>query len=246
MASNINMRGVQEGVEDSVKQARELGRKAMLATLGAAGLGFDLGKSIVKDSGSWLNKAEARGEAVEKELLNLFNAYQKDFPGEVKKLAHNIEEGVNSAAKEVGEQGERIAAYAQKYVKSGAETVSETVVDIKVNAEKEVSKQAKKVADVAQDAVDAVKHNGAAVIKSAKIETPASVEEAVESVQATVDSALNKLWKGYDELGVKEIIAGLDGKSMSTLEKVREHEVSGKNRVTVLREIDAKMQAMTS
>ena len=91
MASNINMRGVQEGVEDSVKQARELGRKAILATLGAAGLGFDLGKSIVKDSGSWINKAEVRGEEVEKQILNVIIAYKKDFPGEVKKLAHNIE-----------------------------------------------------------------------------------------------------------------------------------------------------------
>lgn len=246
MASNINMRGVQEGVEDSVKQVRELGRTALLATLGVAGLGFDLGKSIVGDSGSWLNKAEMRGEEVEKQLFKVFSAYQKDFPGEVKKLAHNLETGVNSAAKEVGEQSERLAAYAQKYVKTGAEGVSETVVDIKVNAEKEVSKQAKKVTEAAQDVMHSVKSNGANAVKSMKIETPASVETALESVQATVDSALNKLWNGYDELGVKEIIAGLDGKSMSTLEKVREHEAAGKNRVTVLREIDAKMQAMTS
>lgn len=235
MASNINMRGVQEGVEDSVKQARELGRKAMLASLGVAGMGFDLSKSLVKESSSWLSKAETRGEQIEKELLKVFNAYQKDLPGEVKKLAHNIEAGVTTAAKEVGEQGERIAAYAQKYVKGASKGVSETVVDIKVSAEEVVTKQSKKMADAAQDAMESV-----------QIETPAAVEEAVESAQKVVNDALNKLWKGYDELGVKEIIAGLDGKSMSTLEKVREHELNGKNRVTVLREIDAKMQAMTS
>lgn len=246
MTSNINMRGVQEGVEDSVKQAREIGRKAMLATLGVAGMGFDLGKSIVKDSGGWLNKAEVRGEEVEKQLLQVLSAYQKDFPGEVKKLAHTIEEGVNAAAKEVNEQTERFANYVQKNVKSGAESVSETVVDIKVSAEKEVAKQTKKVSEVFESAVDSVKSNGAAAVKSASIDVAATLQDAAEEVQSTIDSAVNKVWQGYDELGVKEILAGLDGKSMSTLEKVREHELAGKNRVTVLREIDAKMQAMTS
>jgi len=242
MASNINMRGVQEGVEDSVKQARDLGRKAMLATLGVAGLGFDLGKSIVKDSGSWLNKAESRGEEVEKQIFKVLNAYQKDFPGEVKKLAHNIEEGVTAAAKEVNEQTERLATYVQKNVKSGAESVSETVVDIKVSAEK----QAKKVVDSAEEMVDSVKSNGAAAVKSVKIDAAATAQDVAESAQATIDSAVNKVWKGYDDLGVKEILAGIEGKSLSTLEKVREHELAGKNRVTVIREIDAKMQAMTS
>lgn len=242
MASNINMRGVQEGVEDSVKRAREIGRKTMLATLGVAGLSFDLGRSIVKDSGSWLGKAEVRGEKVEKEILKVVKAYRKDFPGEVKKLAQNIEEGVNAAAKEVNEQTGRLTTYVQKNVKSGADSVSEAVVDIKVSAEK----QTKKAAEAVEEAVDSVKQNGAAAVKSAKIETPASLEEAVDTVKATVDDALNKVWKGYDELGVKEILAGLDGKSMSTLEKVREHEIAGKNRVTIVREIDAKIQAMTS
>ena len=52
MTSNINMRGVREGVEDSVKQARDLGRKAMLATLGVAGVGFDRGEAIGDGSGA--------------------------------------------------------------------------------------------------------------------------------------------------------------------------------------------------
>jgi hypothetical protein len=242
MASNINMRGVQEGVEDSVKQARDLGRKAMLATLGVAGLGFDLGKSIVKDSGAWLDKAESRGEDVEKAIFKVIAAYQKDFPGEVKKLAHNIEEGVNATAKEINEQTERIATYVQKNVKSGAESVSETVVDIKVSAEK----QAKKVVNSAEEVIDSVKSNGAAAVKSVKVDVAATLQDASESTQEAMDSAVNIVWNGYDDLGVKEILAGLEGKSMNTLEKVREHELAGKNRVTVLREIDAKMQAMTS
>jgi len=250
MASNINMRGVQEGVEDNVKMAREVGRKALLATLGAAGLTYDLGKSIMKDSSSWLNKAESRGESVEKELGKVFDALQQDFPGEVMRLANNLQAGLNSAANEVGERSQRFAAYAQQFAKNSANSVSETVVDIQVTAEEEINKQAQMVSDSVQSAVDTARSNGVSAMTSMKIETPASVEDAMEkatgSVQSTVDSALNKLWRGYDELGVKEIIAGLEGKSMSTLEKVRAHEINGKNRVTVVREIDAKMQAMTS
>ena len=51
---------------------------------------------------------------------------------------------------------------------------------------------------------------------------------------------------GYDELSVKDIAAGLEKKSMMQLEALRDYEVGNKNRVTVLREIDARMQAMTS
>jgi hypothetical protein len=242
MAAKINMRGVQEGVEDGVKQASDMSRKAFLAALGFAGLGFDLGKSIMNDSSAWLEKAERRGESVEQELRKMVAAYQQDFPGEVMKLSQNVQTNVNDLARNVTAQTQRINAVMSRFVGDASDSLGETVVDIQVNAQN----AARQTADMVQDTVDSVQKNGADAVKSLKIETPAAMEAAVESAQKTVDSAMNKVWKGYDDLSVKDILAGLEGKSMSTLEQVREHEIAGKNRVTVIREIDAHIQAMTS
>lgn len=214
MTANINMRGVQEGVEDSAKKVREVGRKAVLAYLGVWGMSYDLGKSVYNDGWSWVDKAEKRGEKVEKELLKYLKAYQQDFPGEVKKLAHTVEENVTEMAKDMSSQADKLGKNLEKYVTKYVRTsgVSEAVEEIKVNG------------------------------KSVK----AAVAEVAEKAQEAVESAVDSVWAGYDNLSVKDILAGLESKTLADLEVLREHEVGGKNRVTVLREIDARLQAMTS
>jgi hypothetical protein len=217
MAVNINMRGVQETVEDGAKKVNEVGRKALLAYLGVWGMGWDASKAVYKDMPAWVDKAEKRGEVVEKDLMEVFHAYQKDFPGEVTKLAEKVQSTVSEVAKEVGPAADRYYKNLEKYVASVRKNVApEAVVEIKVKAE--------------------------AGAKKAK----AVVAEAAEPVTEAVESAVDALWKGYDSLSVKDILAGLDGKSFKDLEALREYEVGSKNRVTVLREIDARMQAMTS
>lgn len=214
MTANLNMRNVQESVEDNAKMMREAGRKAMLAYLGVWGMGYDFGKSVYKDGWKFFDKAEKRGEEVEKELRKLISAYQKDFPGEVKKLAASVEENVTEMAKDVQVQADKFGKNVEKYVTKVVRTsgMQQTVEEIKVNG------------------------------KSAS----AAVVEAVKDVEEMVTSAVDEVWYGYDNLSVKDILAGLEGKSLNDLELLREHEVGSKNRVTVLREIDARLQALTS
>lgn len=213
MATNINMRGVQENVEDSAKMVREVGRKAMLAYLGAWGMGYDFSKSVYKDGWKFVEKAEKRGEEVEKELRKYFNAYQKDFPGEVKKLAHSVEENVTEMAKDVTSQADKLGKNLEKYV------------------------------------TKYVRSSGAPVVEEIKVKSKSAQEAAVEAVQEAeemVASAVDSVWYGYNNLSVKDIVAGLESKNMADLEVLREYELGNKNRVTVLREIDARLQAMTS
>ena len=218
MSANINMRGIQESVEDSAKKVREAGRKAMLAYLGVWGMSFDFSKSVYKDGWTWVEKAEKRGEGVEKEIMDLLAAYQKDFPGEVKKLAHNVESEVKTVTKDVTFQAEKVTKnlekYFEKYVRRGA--AAEVVEEIKVNGESAVKK------------------------------VKAVVKESMEEAQEMVESAAEAVWKGYDSLSVKDIMAGLETKSVKDLQFVRDYEAANKNRVTVLREIDARLQAMLS
>ncbi len=218
MAANINMRGVQEAVEDNTKKAREVGRKAMLAYLGLWGMGYDAGKTLYKDRWAWIEKAEKRGVKVEKELKKLIEAYQKDFPGEVKKLAQTVEENVTEMAKDMSDEATKLGKNLEKYVTKAVRStrVAEVIEDIKVDSKAALS-------GTAEEALGAM----------------AEAEEAVLS-------AVDNIWYGYDNLSVKEILADLEAKTTAELELLREYEIGSKNRVTVLREIDARLQAMTS
>ena len=228
MTAKINMRNVQENVEDNSKKAREFGRKAMLAYLGMWGMGYDAGKSVYKDGWKWVEKAEKRGEKVEKELTKVVRAYQKDFPGEVSKLAHTAEGTAKDVAKDVTGQADKVTKTMQKYFNQYVS--SPTVVT--------VEEIGVKAADMAEDAV--------AKTQMVVNDAAEAAQEQLKEAQAVIENPVNKLWMGYDELSVKDIAAGLEKKSMMQLEALRDYEVGNKNRVTVLREIDARMQAMTS
>src|SRR5690606_17815151 len=108
---------------------------------------------------------------------------------------------------------------------------------------KTVSKAVNKATGKAQESVNELKVTVPATMQSAMAETATNAQAAVDNA---VESAIDALWSGYDELSVKDIVAGLDGKSINVLETIREHEIDGKYRVTVVREIDARLQAMTS
>jgi hypothetical protein len=214
------MRNVQESMEDSAKQLREYGRKAFLAYLGAWGMGYDFGKSVYSDGWKFVDKAEKRGEEVEKELKKFIEAYQKDFPGEVKKLANTVEDGVKHLAEDVSEQAGKYGEDIQKRMAARFDFMH-----------REAKLESIEVSEKATDAVN----------KAAE-----AVKDTAEAVAESVENAFDAVWKGYDDLSVKDITAGLDKFDVETLEKVRVYEAANKNRVTVLREIDAKLQAVTA
>lgn len=228
MTARINMRNIQERVEDNARKAREVRHKARLAYLGMWGMGYDAGKSVFTDGWKWVEKAEKRGEVVEKDLTRTAKAYRKDFPGEVSKLAHTARETTRDVAKDMTAKADKVSKSAQKYWNQYVSAPAGAAVE-------EIGVQAVDVADSAVKKSQQVVHD---VAETARAQ--------VEQAQVDVESLGDKIWKGYDDLSVKEITAGLDKMSMKQLEALRDYEVGNKNRVTVLREIDARMQAMTS
>jgi len=226
MVANLNVRKVQETMEDSAKQAQELGRKAYFTYLGVWGMSYDGAKALYKEPKVWVGKAEKRGKVVEKELRKIVEAYRADFPGEASKLAEEVQEKALSLGKEAGHMAEEWAKRAEK-------TISKVVgYDSSV---------VEKVEEIAVEAKAMVKNLNGSMRKGAEksVEAAAVVKEAA-------DSAIEGLWKGYDEMGVKDIVSGLEGMEIKKLEEVRKYEAGSKNRVTILREIDARLQAMTS
>lgn len=94
---NIDLRNVQEQVEDSVKQAQTFGRKAVLAYAGLWGMAYDKSRDFWTEGVKLMDKAEKRGEELEHEWLDQFNKVQKN--PEVKKVVDYVEEQYDSVSK---------------------------------------------------------------------------------------------------------------------------------------------------
>lgn len=105
--------------------------------------------------------------------------------------------------------------------------------------------EVKKVVDYAEHRVDTVSKNARSVV--AEVEKflgqfQPKAEEAAKAVIIEVENAMDKILPGYDEMAAKDIVGKLAGMPKETLIEIREYEVKGKNRVTVLREIDVLLE----
>lgn len=185
---NIDLRNVQEQVEDGVKQAQNFGRKAVLAYAGMWGLAYDKVQELLMESGKLLEKAEKRGEEIEAGWMQQFNKVQEK--PEVKRVVDYVEDQVDQVSK----NAKSVVAEVEKFLAQFQPAAS----------------------------------NVQAAVKDVAIEVQAAVAEAVV--------------EGYDEMSAKDVIAMLPSFSKEMLAKVRDYEVANKNRVTVLREIDALLE----
>jgi len=182
---NIDLRNVQEQVEDGVKQAQTFGRKAALAYAGLLGLAYDKSREFWAEGVKLMDKAEKRGEEIEQSLGKQFGKIQEN-------------------------------------------------------------KDLKKVVGYVEDQVDGVSKNAKSVV--AEVERflgqfQPKVEEAAKDVKIQVEGLMDAVIEGYDELPAKEIVARLGDLPKVKLVEIREYEVKSKNRVTILREIDAMLEA---
>ena len=182
---NVDLRNVQETMEDSARSAQDFGRKTVLATIGFWGLAYDKAMDMWKFGNELVDKAEKRGEELEHEWSQEINKLQKN--PEVKKVVDYVEDQVDGVSK---------------------------------NAKSVVTEVEKFLAQF----------------------TPTKVEEAAKDVVIKVESAIAEIFPGYDELPAKEITLKLPTFSREQLTDLRVYEVANKNRVTVLREIDALME----
>ena len=181
---NVDLRDVQEKVEDSMKSAQDMGRKFALAYMGMWGLAYDKAQELWDAGMEMVDKAEKRGEELEQEMNKRFDKLQEK--PEVKKVVDAVEDRVDM-----------------------------------------VSKNAKSVV------VEVEKFLGQFQPKA---------EEAVKAVAIEIENVMDQIMPGYDELAAKDIVGKLAALPKEKLIEIREYEVKGKNRVTVLREIDVLLE----
>lgn len=235
----ISLRNVQERMEDGVKEARRLSRKAMLAYTGMWGMTYDVAKSVTTDSQKWMDKAEKRGEEIEKEFLAEFNKVEKQATDEFKKWYGKVEGQVEKVTKEVSERADGLVKSVRTLDlnRNGKADMAEAT-----DAAKEIKISAAKVVDKVETKVEAAKKDAVKAAEKIVAEANAAVEKTTDLAKSVFD----EVWQGYDEMGAKDIVTGLSTMDMDKLAKVREHEAAHKNRVTILREIDTRMQELVA
>lgn len=192
MPVNVDLRNVQETVEDGSKRVREFGRKAALAYVGAWGLAYDAAKEMMQDGESLFDKAAKRGEEIEQMWLKNFEKIQDNK--EVKRVVDYVEDQV----------------------------------DVVMKNTESVRKNAEGIVNEVEKFLDQV--------------NPMKGETVAENVEIVVE-AIVEPFAGYMDMSAKELIGKLPEMPMEELKSMRAYEVANKNRVTVLREIDALLEA---
>ena len=133
---NIDLRNVQEQVEDGVKQAQTFGRKAVLAYAGMWGLAYDKAQELWAESGKLLEKAEKRGEDIETEWMQQFNKVQEK--PEVKRVVDYVEDQVDHVSK----NAKSVVAEVEKFLaqfQPAASNVQAAVKDVAIEVQAAVT-----------------------------------------------------------------------------------------------------------
>ena len=94
-AMNVDLRDVQEKVEDGMQSAKNMGRKVVLASIGVWGLAYDKAQEMWDASMGLVDKAEKRGEEIEQDFGKRFNKMQEQVQAQpqVKKAVDVVDNG---------------------------------------------------------------------------------------------------------------------------------------------------------
>ena len=95
--ANVDLREMQEKVEDGMKSAQDMSRKFALAYVGMWGLAYDKAQELWKAGMEMVDKAEKRGEELEHEMNKRFDKLQEQ--PDVKKVVDYVEDGVDVVSK---------------------------------------------------------------------------------------------------------------------------------------------------
>jgi len=196
MSANVgvDLRNVQETVEDSTKEASKLVHKAVLASLGMVGFAYDGAVAVWHGTVEFVGKAEKRGEKMEAEFNQEVQKVQDQVTGEIKHRREQVEGTLNGVTKEVKSAG-------------------------------------KSVEDRVQKTFSSLKFGDGKTVEAGQIK----IEVEIKDLPIV----------NYDEMNAQAIIDLLSGYDAEGLAKIRDFEIAHKNRVTVLREIDERLKAMT-
>jgi uncharacterized protein YdaU (DUF1376 family) len=120
---------MQERLEDTAKQSKEMTRRAALTYLGLLGLAYDTGKDLLHDGSKLLARAEKRGAKIERTLNRRWSSVESRMTGQVRSWREQVQHRTEEFSQDLSERGKEIEDSARKFV-SRVKTEGSRVSDI--------------------------------------------------------------------------------------------------------------------
>lgn len=201
--------------ETAYTDVKNGGHKAVLVGLGTMGMAQDTLQDLYKRTSSWYEKSYERGTEIEKR-------FRHDADELVTESRKRFEAAENDLETQVKKVVDRIKVPTQDELKGLTKNLEEVEGRIEGFVRNALKMEPKKVTDVGAD-----------------VQTKA---ETV--VEATVEAIAQLPFADYAELTAKEINQRMGDMTLSEMRKVLDYESAHENRVTVIREINRRLEAM--
>lgn len=201
--------------ETAYTDVKNGGHKAVLVGLGTMGMAQDTLQDLYKRTSSWYEKSYERGTEIEKR-------FRHDADELVTESRKRFEAAENDLETQVKKVVDRIKVPTQDELKGLTKNLEEVEGRIEGFVRNALKMEPKKVTDVVAD-----------------VQTKA---ETV--VEATVEAIAQLPFADYAELTAKEINQRMGDMTLSEMRKVLDYESAHENRVTVIREINRRLEAM--
>jgi len=209
---NIDLRNTQEMMEDGMKRVQKTGRKVALAYVGLLGMAYDEARAIVEKGREMVGEAENRGAKMEAASLR-----------QVKNARHSVEKQVKNAENRMEKVQKRFAKQLRR-----SESQAENEVDA------QVERVLERLGIPSRDRI--VKLSAEIEALSRKIDQEVVQAGLVKAVEMELPL------DGYESMTAREIVALLDGMNADQLVEIKAYEMAHDNRVTIIREIDRRME----
>jgi poly(hydroxyalkanoate) granule-associated protein len=215
---NIDLRDAQEQVDNNLRQLREVSRKAILAYAGLWGLAYDEAVSVLEKGKTMLERAEDRGESLETAA---------------NRQVHKVREEAQSRLKSVEA---RVESFQDKIVNRAQRAEDKVEYDM----EAQIERVLERLGIPSRERINRLSVEIEAL--SQKIDAQLAVKEPVVVAVTPEPVALPVV--NYDTFTAKEVIALLEGLTIAELIEIKRYEEEHEKRVTVLREVARRLEAM--
>lgn len=201
--------------ETAYTDAKNGGHKVVLVGLGTMGMAQDTLQDLYKRTSSWYEKSYERGAEIEKR----FRHDADELLTESRKRFETAETDLEAQVKKVVD---RLKVPSQDELKGLTKNLEDVEGRIEGFVRNVLKMEPKKVTDVVGE-----------------------VETKVEAtVEATAEAIAQLPFADYAELTAKEINQRMGDMTLSEMRKVLDYESAHENRVTVIREINRRLEAM--
>lgn len=255
----VDLRNVQENVGDGMRRARNISRKGALAYTGLLTMAYDKVKDFFVEGKELIDRAEARGEEVEAELNQKVRNAEVDAKERLRKISRrtrrSAEAQVDAAAREMGAEVSTLEGEMERRVERvlarlglptrdrldrlsrEIETLSAKIDGRTINEESAMTVAEVSIVEAPVVEMDVVEMD---VVEMDVVETPQILTPDMDRSTNVTAMPIEE----YDSLKIRDIKEQLDELDYAQLTYVRTHEVANANRVTLLAEIDRRMDEM--